>query len=296
MTNAKITQRYIGRFAPSPSGPLHFGSLLTALASYLDAKSQGGLWRVRIDDIDPPRTPEGAAADILRTLEDFGLQWDGAVIYQSQRRDDYQTVVAQLAQEHCLYYCTCTRAMLKGLEAYPGTCKGQQTPTAAAAIRIVMPNTPFMLEDRLQGICQCPAGQQGDWIIKRKDGLWAYQFATALDDTQDNISHVVRGIDLLDTTYRQIWLQKKLGRISPVYAHLPVVVDQLGKKLSKQNWAKPVSHYDRAQCMTAACTLLGLPPMPNMAEKDWLAWAVSEWNIERLSGIRTVAMPESLLD
>lgn len=296
MTNAKVPQSYIGRFAPSPSGPLHFGSLLTALASYLDAKSQGGMWRVRIDDIDPPRTPKGAADDILRTLEDFGLQWDGSVIYQSQRSDDYLSVVAQLEQENCLYYCTCTRAMLKGVEQYPGTCKGQQAPTEAAAIRIEMPNAPFMLEDRVQGVCHCPAGQQGDWIIKRKDGLWAYQFATALDDTQDGISHVVRGIDLLDTTYRQIWLQQKLCRISPVYAHLPVVVDQDGKKLSKQNWAKPVSHYNRAHCMTAACTLLGLPTMPNMAEKDWLAWAVSEWNIDQLSGIRAVAMPKSLLD
>lgn len=295
MTNAKILQRYTGRFAPSPSGPLHFGSLLTAMASFFDAKSQGGVWRVRIDDIDPPRSPKGAAADILQTLEDFGLHWDGPVIYQSQRDDDYKEVVAQLQTERCLYYCTCSRAMLKGVGPYPGTCRGQMDPATSAAIRIEMPATPFSFIDRVQGVCHFPADQQSDWVIKRKDGLWAYQFATALDDTQDNISHVVRGIDLLDTTYRQIWLQQKLGRPAPIYAHLPVVMGREGEKLSKQNWAKPVNDYNRVQCIAAACTLLGLPPMPDLAENDWLSWAISEWDIDRLSGIRTVPLPESLV-
>ena len=296
MTNSKLPIRVTGRFAPSPSGPLHFGSLLTALASYLDAKSSGGQWRVRIDDIDPPRSPAGAADDILQTLEQFGLHWDGPVIYQSQRTGQYADVVDQLREAQLLYYCTCTRAQLKGLSHYPGTCRQQLQPISGAAIRIHMPKMPYVLQDRLQGRCEYPAEQQSDWIVKRKDGLWAYQFATALDDTQDKITDVVRGIDLLDTTYRQTWLQQLLGRQSPQYAHLPVVLGSDGHKLSKQNWAKPVAQFNRTRVLTAAGLLLGLPQVPDLDDNEWLAWALSEWDIDRLTGTRSVAMPDSLID
>ena len=291
MKNAKTIISYTGRFAPSPSGPLHFGSMLTALASYLDAKSNQGLWLLRIDDIDPPRTLPGATSDIQRTLASLGLEWDGPVIYQSHRAQSYQEVLEQLTQADALFYCQCTRAQLRHIARYPGTCRDHKNPRTDAAIRITMPPTQLHFEDDIQGLCVCPPEEISDWIIKRKDGYWAYQFATALDDTQDGISHVVRGIDLMTSTYRQIWLQQLLGKQTPQYAHLPVVLGDDGKKLSKQNWAKPIADYDVVSCFTEAFRLLKLPTMPDMDQKDWLTWAISEWDIHRLKGIQSLAMP-----
>ncbi len=292
MNNAKTNLPYVGRFAPSPSGPLHFGSMLTALASFLDAKSHQGVWRLRIDDIDPPRTQKGAADDIMRVLTALGLHWDGPVIYQSQREPSYQDVLRQLTKSNRLFYCQCTRATLHNRVQYPGTCRANSAPLPNSALRIRMPATDIHFKDGIQGDCHCPSEQQGDWIVKRKDGYWAYQFATALDDTQDNISHVVRGTDLLASTYRQIWLQQLLGRQSPQYAHLPVVLGDDGQKLSKQNWAKPVFAYEVEACFVEAFRLLKLPPMPDMDPKEWLTWAASEWDINRIQGIQTLKMPD----
>lgn len=213
---------YRGRFAPSPTGPLHFGSLVTAVASYLHARCSGGRWLVRIEDLDMPRCVPGVDEDILRTLTHFGFVWDEPVVYQSTRQVAYQAALDELERGGWIYPCTCSRKEV-GSGPYPGTCRGRKgTPEVPHAIRV-------RVDD--------PAVEGGDFVVRRSDGFIAYQLAVVVDDFAQGITDVVRGADLLDSTPRQMYLQRLLGYASPNYLHVPVVVNAAGEKLSKQTMA-----------------------------------------------------------
>ncbi|MFM9835679.1 MAG: tRNA glutamyl-Q(34) synthetase GluQRS, partial [Methylophilaceae bacterium] len=238
------SNQYIGRFAPSPTGPLHFGSLVAALASFLEAKVNKGKWLLRMEDLDKPREVKGAAADILCTLEAFGFAWDGEVIYQSNRTDAYQEALNVLQQKNLVYQCTCSRkeiadsALTSGLEGkvYPKTCLTHTPrPNIHAALRAVTPNQMFRFKDKIQGhINQNLATEIGDFVLKRADRLFAYQLAVVVDDFYQGVTHIVRGSDLLDSTPRQIYLQQLLNFSTPAYAHVPIALNANGEKLSKQ--------------------------------------------------------------
>lgn len=266
-----IRPDYIGRFAPSPTGPLHFGSLVCALASYLDAKRHGGKWLLRIEDIDPPREQPGAADAIKRTLEAHGLNWDGEVRYQSQRSDAYWDCLNQLKKLDLLYRCNCTRARLALLNGpYDGHCLRHSPPANdLCALRLKVSDlqpefhhiqNTIQFIDGIQGIQQEDIAKvSGDFVIHRKDGLFAYQLAVVVDDIDQGITDVVRGDDLLDTTARQIFLYRILGKEPPRYSHIPVVKDEYGNKLSKQNHAPAVDDSKASQNIYAALHTLGFP-------------------------------------
>ncbi|MFC3854068.1 tRNA glutamyl-Q(34) synthetase GluQRS [Salinispirillum marinum] len=282
MANPPARPVYIGRFAPSPSGPLHFGSLVTALGSYLDARAHNGQWYVRMEDIDPPREQPGAADDILRTLEAFGLHWDGPVVWQSSRSEAYLAALEALA-EHC-FYCTCTRAELRPYEGvYPGTCRARQQRLSEqhSAIRLRTPDTPLCFHDRVQGqICHTPQETGGDPILRRKDGLWAYQLAVVVDDGAQGITDVVRGNDLLNTTAGQVYLQQCLGLPTPRYLHLPLMVDAEGRKLSKQNHAPALDPSAAKPLMLQALNVLGIAPPAHLNDatlEEILRWGIAHW-------------------
>lgn len=276
---------YVGRFAPSPSGPLHFGSLVAALGSYLDARSQGGHWLVRIEDIDPPREQPGAADDILRTLDAFGLHHDGRVMWQSARSDAYAAALDTL-HDH-LFYCTCTRAQLRPYQGnYPGTCRTRTSPPAdqPSAVRLITPDVLPRFVDRVLGPQQLSRQDTGgDPILRRKDGLWAYQLAVVVDDAAQGITDVVRGHDLLTTTPVQVWLQQCLGVPAVRYLHLPVVNTADGRKLSKQNHAPAVRVDQRDALLRAALNVLGLEPDSTLSTDELLPWASTHWSERSIS-------------
>lgn len=256
-----------GRFAPTPSGPLHAGSLVAAVASYLDARHQAGRWSLRIEDVDPPRCPAGAADTILRQLEAFGLEWDGEVRYQSQRDHAYETALARLTQQGMAYRCSCSRRQWRDYGIYPGWCRqGTRRPDIACAwrLRSDLGARPVSWQDRVQGYQRFDPAALGDVVLKRKDGLWAYQLAVVVDDIDQGISDVVRGLDLLDNTPWQLQLYHALGVEPPSYLHLPLVMGQDGQKLSKQNLAKPLPDTEREirQLLYATLTCLGQRPDP----------------------------------
>jgi glutamyl-Q tRNA(Asp) synthetase len=242
---------YVGRFAPSPSGPLHAGSLVAALASWLDARAHGGRWLVRIEDVDGPRSVAGAAEGILATLRAFGLDWDGEVVRQTARSDLYQSAFDRLRAAGLVYPCACTRREIADSVAsvrehafgrelvYPGTCRaGIAVGRQARAWRMRVPGEDIVFEDALAGTqTQNLAREVGDFVLRRADGLWAYQLAVVVDDAAQGVTHVVRGADLLDSTARQIHLLRALGYAEPAYLHVPVVTDAKGEKLSKQTKA-----------------------------------------------------------
>ena len=231
---------YKGRFAPSPTGPLHFGSLLAALASFLDARKSQGIWLVRMEDLDPPREIPGAADQILRTLEQHGLHWDQQVIYQSERYQAYQAEIDRLLEAEHAYYCTCSRQMIaqRG-RVYDGFCRTRQSHLhGMTAVRLKTDAQQITFEDQIQGSQQQQlSSYSGDFVIRRKDRLYAYQLAVVCDDATQGISHIVRGSDLLDSTPRQLYLQQLLGYQKPCYAHIPIMVNSQGQKLSKQTFA-----------------------------------------------------------
>ena len=232
---------YIGRFAPSPTGPLHYGSLVAALASYLDAKHANGKWLLRIEDLDPPRESRTAPDEILIQLGAFGLKWDDEVLFQSTRQRAYRTTLEQLDYLGATYACACSRKSTPKI--YPGTCRdlGLQPARKVHAIRARVPDVTASTIDLHLGLQSWPlATKVGDFIIRRKDGLFAYQLAVVVDDIFQSITHIVRGIDLLDSTPRQIALYQLLGIAPPQYLHIPILVDKAGVKLSKQSHAKPV--------------------------------------------------------
>jgi len=281
---------YRGRFAPSPSGQLHFGSLVAALGSYLQARSQQGIWQVRIDDIDPPREVAGAAQDILQTLTAYGLHWDGEVIYQSQRSQAYEKVLAQLAAQKLCYGCACTRKKIKqqgGL--YPGFCRDKQLPLSGHALRINLQKQEKPIShfyDQLQGDIYLNHSEAcEDFIIKRKDGLYAYNLAVVVDDIEQGITEVVRGADLLKTTGKQIALYQLLAAQVPKYIHLPVAVTSPGQKLSKQNHALAINKENPIPTLLKALDFLGHTVTSNVDTTTCskvLEWAIKNWNLHNI--------------
>ncbi len=278
-----LQNNYIGRFAPSPSGPLHLGSLVAAVASFLQAKSQQGRWLVRIEDIDPPREVSGASDSILRTLEKYHLFWDGEVIYQSANLAMYHRYLKVLQQQHHTFVCTCSRKSIKKQhEFYPGWCRSRgQKPQANHSIRFLNPQPLTSFIDEHSGEMHFPLNSfEHDFILKRKDGLIAYQLAVVVDDMDEGITEVVRGADLLDSTPRQIQLFHCLKKPVPRYFHLPLVRGKDGDKLSKLTHAKPVDHYPANEQLFKVLQFLNQSP-PTALEKaavsELLNWARVHW-------------------
>ncbi len=279
-----MTPRYRGRFAPSPTGPLHFGSLVAALASFLQAKAQGGEWLVRIEDIDPPREVTGASDDILRTLEALGFEWDGEIVYQSRRTEAYRDALDRLQGRGALYGCACTRkeiadSSVQGIEGpvYPGSCRAGLAPgRSARALRVRTAGALIEFNDRWQGAIRRDIENEfGDFVVRRADGLFAYQLAVTVDDAAQGITEVVRGADLLESTPRQIHLQHLLGLATPGYAHLPVAVNANGEKLSKQTSAAPVDAKNPLPALIRALAFLGQAPPAELGDlDDFWSWAI----------------------
>lgn len=294
---------YVGRFAPSPTGPLHFGSLLAAMASYLDARSNRGLWLLRIEDLDTFRQRPGAAENIIRTLSDYGFEWDGDIVYQTSRLQVYQRVLEQLS-EH-IYPCTCTRKQLIAAvtpgpfgRVYPGHCRHKTgRPSERHALRIRVPDKEIAFVDRTQGkYSQNLANDLGDFIILRSDGVYAYQLAVVIDDEWQNISHIVRGADLLDNTPRQLFLQQALGYRQPQYLHIPMANNAQGQKLSKQTHAAALTTDTLLDNLCAALKFLGQQtPDPKELINTQEFWdrAITHWNPELIP--QTLALPEPTL-
>ncbi|HEV2720645.1 MAG TPA: tRNA glutamyl-Q(34) synthetase GluQRS [Thermoanaerobaculia bacterium] len=247
----------VGRFAPSPTGPLHLGSLVAAVGSYLFAKQEGGRWLVRIEDLDTPRVVPGSAEEILATLRRYGLQWDGEVVWQSQRTALYERALATLREKGLVYDCACSRAELRSAASaplgrepvYPGTCRNGLPPgRTARAMRFRVPDEVIAFDDLLRGrVEENVARETGDFVVRRADGLFAYQLAVVVDDEEQGITQVVRGGDLLSSTARQIALQRALGYRTPQYAHLPLVVNERGEKMGKRDGALPLPSLDDAR-------------------------------------------------
>ena len=278
---------YRGRFAPSPSGPLHFGSLIAAVGSYLQARSQGGRWLVRIEDLDPPREVPGAADEILRTLETYGLQWDETVAYQSQRHDRYQAVLDDFYRRGLTYHCQCSRARIQTLGGfYDGHCRSLALPAAQSSVRLRMCDPVYGFDDQRLGHIQVPAAlAEEDFILKRRDGLFAYNLAVVIDDADSGITEVVRGADLIEPTVRQIALYRLLGAAEPGWLHLPLALQPNGLKLSKQNHAPALSGAAVSPTLCQALTFLGQHPPPEMVGESpqvVLDWACAHWQPEKI--------------
>ena len=285
--------KYRGRFAPSPSGPLHFGSLVAAMGSYLDAKSNDGAWLLRMEDIDPPREKPGAAASILATLEMFGFEWDEPVLYQSSRIEAYAEAAGQLVADGLAYRCSCSRKEIetsgvKGGEGiiYPRTCRsGYDDSREVKTLRVITDSVNIGFSDLIHSKFNQNLQQDvGDFVIRRADGLYAYQLAVVVDDAFQDITHVVRGSDLLFSTPRQVYLQQLLGLRLLKYAHLPLVMGEDGKKLSKQSMAWPVAVETPVQTLLKAAQFLGQIPTddtPSNIAEFW-DWAISSWSIKSI--------------
>ncbi len=280
---------YTGRFAPSPSGPLHFGSLIAALGSYFQAKAQQGKWLVRIEDLDPPREMPGAADLILRTLDAYQLHWDGEVVYQSQRHERYQAQIEQWLGSYQAYYCQCTRKQVKAMGGfYNGTCRHRLLDNQKeCAVRLTMTHPVYCFDDQKHGQLSIPSQlADEDFIIKRRDGLFAYNLAVVLDDIDQGVTEVVRGADLIEPTGRQISMYKVLG-VPPIsYLHLPLALDKNGHKLSKQNHAPAIDNCKPKPALIEAMRFLGFE-LPKEIEQanvpEIIEWGVSNWQVNQLS-------------
>jgi glutamyl-Q tRNA(Asp) synthetase len=280
-------QGYRGRFAPSPSGLLHFGSLIAALASYLDAKHNHGKWLVRIEDIDPPREKLGASAEILNTLESYGLNWDEDVLYQSQQSSLYLEVLASLKQQKLSYHCACSRAKIKADGGvYQGHCRKLDLAASNNAIRVINTVATSQYHDLIQGDVSCDKKLAGeDFIVRRKDNLFAYQLAVVVDDVYQGISHIIRGCDLLEPTARQLSFYQILNHPVPAFGHFPLAITDEGYKLSKQNNAPAIDTKNPIPSLIAALRFLGQQPPTelNYASVDeLLTWAISHWSINNV--------------
>lgn len=297
------TPPYVGRFAPSPTGPLHFGSLVAAVASWLDARAANGRWLVRIEDLDRPRCEPGAADTILRQLEAYALSWDGPVLVQSRRDPAYAAALEALNAGGAAYPCACTRSQLaaaprnrEGETVYPGTCRNGLPEGAAARswrVRVRDVNTGF--HDRIHGaLRQNLAREVGDFVVRRADGLFAYQLAVVVDDAFQGVTDVVRGADLLWNTPRQLHLQTLLGLPTPAYAHVPLITNSAGQKLSKQTLAPALPTTGPGIVLVQALTILGHPPpswLHPARPAELLAWASAHWQIEGVPLRRVIANP-----
>jgi glutamyl-Q tRNA(Asp) synthetase len=318
--------QYRGRFAPSPTGPLHFGSLVAAVGSYLEAKSRGGAWLLRMEDLDTPREQPGAADAILRTLEACGMGWDGDIMYQSRRSVAYGAALARLEAQGLVYACGCSRreiadshlsfarsahntplANASGRGAggegspdstliYPGTCRNGLAPgKTPRATRVRVDHQLIEFEDLIQGkLGQDLAAEVGDFVLRRADGLYAYQLAVVVDDAEQGITDVVRGADLLDSTPRQIYLQRLLGLPTPRYLHLPAAVNAAGEKLSKQTLAPPVDARDPVPALAQVMDFLGQAPPAQLgcaSLAEFWHWALAHWDAQRIPRRRSLPAP-----
>ena len=276
-----LTDTYCGRFAPSPTGPLHLGSLIAALASWLDARSAGGQWLLRIDDIDPPREQPGAASAIIHSLQQHQLRWDGDILWQSHRSTAYEAALAALHAGGHLFACSCSRRELGPDGVCVRDCRHRERPDGMpSALRVAVPaDFESQWQDPWQGTQRWPLGQQlTDFVVRRKDGLYAYQLAVVVDDALQGITHVVRGEDLADNTPRQLLLQHALGAPHPQYLHTPLVRMPDGEKLSKQHGAPAVELHQPLQALNAAAQVLQLPAAnPETTVADALAQWVEIW-------------------
>lgn len=287
MFGAFLMTSYIGRFAPTPSGPLHFGSLLAALASYLDAKSVKGKWLLRIEDTDPLREPIGACDSIIRTLEAYGLHWDGEIIKQSQRHRIYQDIIDHLLKKQLAYHCDCSRSQLQHFAVYPNTCRNLTNKTpASSAIRVKTDDTLYSFIDRIQGVFkQNLSADVGDFIIKRKDQCYAYQLAVVVDDALQGITDIVRGADLLDNTPRQLYLQKVLGYTQPNYLHIPLITMPNGQKLSKSYRSDAIDQHSINFNLLRALKALGQTAPSYLKEatvQELLTFAIAHWDAQKI--------------
>jgi glutamyl-Q tRNA(Asp) synthetase len=277
---------YVGRFAPTPSGDLHLGSLYTAVASFLDARARGGRWLLRIEDLDRPREIAGSADGILRTLEQFGFEWDGPVTRQCERAARYEEALLALNAQQRTFSCSCSRAQLEDELRYPGTCRTRQEQTAPAAIRLRVEPGQVLFTDRIQGTYrQNVADAVGDFILQRRDQIYAYVLAVTVDDAAQGVTHIVRGADLLDNTPRQIYLQRLLGLPEPSYAHVPVLTEADGAKLAKSRRSVRISAGSPLPQLCSVFSLLGLKPSPSLASAtiaDAWHWAITQWNLNNV--------------
>jgi len=303
-TDTGSRPRYRGRFAPSPTGPLHFGSLVAATASYLDARRAGGDWLVRIEDLDPPREVPGSADEIVATLDAFGFEWNESIVRQSERGALYQAALDRLLAAGRRFPCSCSRTELQaaqppGREAdelyYFGWCRnGVRAPDRPLAIRFRVPPGTTAFSDRLQGLQTTNLEQDsGDFVIRRRDGLFAYQLAVVVDDAAQNITHIVRGADLLGSTARQIALQGALGLTVPEYAHLPLAIDANGIKLSKSTGAAAVDARQPARELWRTLQFLKQGPPPDLRRGRTAAlweWAIEHWQAQPLAGLRQMEL------
>ena len=292
------TPAYIGRFAPTPSGHLHFGSLVAALASYLDARSVGGRWLMRMEDLDPPREEPGAQAAILQALESYGFEWDGAVVRQSDRHDAYAEIINRLFNQGLAYACTCSRKQLEPYHGiYPGLCRNAGHATDDAAIRLRVPELEYHFIDRVQGEYRQHLGREvGDFVIRRRDGLYAYQLAVVLDDAWQGITDIVRGADLLDSTPRQLYLQELLGLSQPRYLHIPLITQPDGHKLGKSYRSPPLTADQATPLLLRALRALGQNPPTELScatPREVLNWGIAHWDALQIP--RTLHLPEAQL-
>lgn len=278
-----------GRFAPSPTGPLHYGSLLAAVASFLNARSTGGTWLVRIEDLDPPREMAGAADDILRTLEKYGLHWDQEVTYQSTRSQIYDAVLQQLTEKELVYRCSCTRKEIaqRGEKIYSGYCRaGMNKKRKQYSLRVKVPDQPIEWQDRVQGRQSANLFQMnGDFIVRRADGLHAYHLAVVVDDASQGITEIIRGADLLTSTNAQLFLQQQLDLDIPLYGHIPVAINGMGEKLSKQSGATAISELNPANTLYRALQDLGQQPPLELSKStvgEILDWGILNWDLRKI--------------
>jgi glutamyl-Q tRNA(Asp) synthetase len=293
-----VGRQPLGRFAPSPTGPLHAGSLLAAVGSYLDARANGARWLVRIEDLDTPRVVPGCAEQMLRTLEAFGFEWDGPVIYQSTRRAAYEEALATLAAARRTFRCSCSRKDLAangGEEShgYPGTCRLGPTRTGPTALRFRVSDGRVAFNDLFLGVQCFELSRCGDFVVQRRDDIVSYQLAVVVDDAWQEVTRVVRGADLLASTPWQIDLQAALALPQPVYGHLPLVLEKDGSKLSKSRNALPLDLAAVPGALTSALTLLSQAPPPGLAHspiKDVWNWAVANWDPRLLTGANEVRL------
>jgi glutamyl-Q tRNA(Asp) synthetase len=291
---APLGRAYIGRFAPSPSGDLHLGSLFTAVASYLDARSHGGTWLLRIEDLDAPREIEGAATRIVDTLGVFGFEWQEPVLRQSAKVEIYRNIINELDRRELIYRCRCSRRDLREEERYPGTCRerhwGADVP---GALRLRVEPAMIDFTDTLQGAFRQDVAQSvGDFIVQRRDRIIAYALAVVVDDAAQGVTHVVRGADLLDSTPRQIYLQRLLQLPTPVYAHVPVLVEADGAKLAKSRRSIALEPRSAARQLCAVLALLGLRAPTNLCTagmREIWNWALEHWHSARIS--RQLSIP-----
>jgi glutamyl-Q tRNA(Asp) synthetase len=293
--------KYRGRFAPSPTGLLHLGSMYTALASFLQAKSHKGLWLLRLDDVDTPRVTSGASDAIMRTLERHALHWDEAVVMQSRKTESYEAATEQLEAAGRLYPCSCSRKQLATLRlknesvVYPGTCRNARIPRSRPhALRVLAGNAVISVEDKLQGPqCWDMGCEVGDFVVLRRDGVFSYHLATVIDDWESGVTEVLRGCDLLEATPQQIHLQSLLGLRRLDYLHVPIVVNRQGIKLSKQNLAKAVDGRNPSATLFELLLSLNQSPTEDIRgapTEEILAWATQTWDASKLLGLTSVEM------